>query len=360
MPLTLIDCVDKELWNRFVEESPHGSVFCSTPFLDALAEEYCLVFAAEGDELLAGAVLILRDGQPYPGPYPLTMYQGVLLGATLCWQPPHSRPQRTLEVLEFLLAELERRYERVVFCQHHAFEDLRGFSWFHYHERHCGQFHLELQYTGLLELANVADFEQYLASIRTVRRQEYRRCQAKGFRVRASDDLDLLDRLHEMTFARQGIVREADEVRLLRAISQAALERGFGEFRTCIAPDGTVASATLFLFDQRCAFYWVAANDPAFRKEGCGTYLMIENIRRWQEMGRTTIDFVGINSPQRGEFKTSFNAVPRAYFQASWEKSPTSHPGHWRVDRALRGYPDDHQRAGQQRAPSGPGSRSIF
>ena len=40
MTLTLIECTDKERWDRFTEESPQGSIFCLTRFLDALEEDH--------------------------------------------------------------------------------------------------------------------------------------------------------------------------------------------------------------------------------------------------------------------------------------------------------------------------------
>jgi hypothetical protein len=320
MALTLVECRDKNQWDSFATASPHGSIFCLTPFLDALGEEYRLLVVEERGQLLAGVVLILRDGQPFPGQYPFTLYQGVLFTADVESKQPHSRTQQTLGVLDFLLGEFEKRFDRVDLCLHYRFEDLRSFSWFHYDQPELGRFRIELRYTGLLDLKQVADFDAYLRSIRQLRLREYRRCQKRGFCIQPSDDVELLDRLHAQTFARQGIEREPDEVRLLRSVSRAALDHGFGELLTCVAPDGAVASATLFLFDRNCAYYLVGANDPAYRKTGCATYLMIENLRRWQSKGLTTVDFVGINSPNRGDFKTSFNAIPVGYFLVTWER----------------------------------------
>jgi ribosomal protein S18 acetylase RimI-like enzyme len=320
MSLSLIDCTDQARWDRLVEESPHGNVFCSSAFLAALGEEYRLLLVEEKGEPLAGILVILRDGQPYPGQYPLTIYQGVLLGPALCRQPPHSRAKQTLVVLDFLLAELEKRYDRICVCLHHRFEDLRSFSWFHYHEPERGRFRIELQYSGVLDLASVADFDRYLGSIRNLRLREHRRAQSKGFSVEPSTDLDTLDRLYGLTFERQGVARANLEVHLLRHVARAALSRGFGELLFCRDDRGVVASATLFIYDQRCGYYFVGANDPEYRQSGSGTYLMLENLRRCQAKGLACIDFGGINSPNRGDFKTSFNATPVPYFIATWEK----------------------------------------
>src|SRR5438270_78201 len=100
MALTLVECSDKNQWDSFAAESPHGSIFCLTPFLDALGEEYRLLLVEEGGEPLAGVVLILRNGQPFPGQYPFTLYQGVMLATNLWSQPPYGRTQQTLEVLD--------------------------------------------------------------------------------------------------------------------------------------------------------------------------------------------------------------------------------------------------------------------
>src|SRR5437899_2615457 len=123
MALTLVECSDKDRWDRFADESPHGSVFCLTPFLDALGEDYRLLLVAEREETLAGVVLIFQNGRPYLGQYPLAMYQGVLLSRGLCLRQPHSRSRQTLEVLDFLLAELEKRFDRISLGLHYRFED---------------------------------------------------------------------------------------------------------------------------------------------------------------------------------------------------------------------------------------------
>jgi hypothetical protein len=326
MPLTLTECTDKGRWDQFVTQSPHGSVFCLTPFLDALGEEYQLLFVEENGQTVAGVPLILCDGQPYPAQYPLTMYQGVLLSARLCRQPSHRRARESMEVVDFLLAKLEERFAQVSLCLHYHFEDLRGFSWFHYHEPQRGQFRLGLRYTGILKLEQVADFDSYLRSIRKLRLREYRRAQTCGFTVVSSTDIDTLDRLHAVTLERQGIARSHQEVRLIRSVAQAAFDRGYGELLFCLNDRAVVVSATLFLYDERCSYYLIGANDPEYRQSGSGTYLMLENIRRSRLKGLECIDFVGINSPTRGDFKTSFNAIPVPYFVATWDAGTREEP----------------------------------
>lgn len=327
MHLTLTLCDDKQKWDSFVAFSPQENVFCTTPFLDALGEDYDLLLVQKDGCSQLGAVVLKRDGQPICAPYPFTMYQGILCDGSSRNTPYHRRAKWILGVTEFLLAEMEQRYDRISFCLHYGIEDLRSFQWFHYHEPQHGQFNIELRYTGLLDLSVVPDFDAYLLTVRKVRRYEYRQAQSEGLTIEQSNDLDTLDRLHRLTFERQGIQRSDEGKRLVRAISKAALSTGFGQLLLCRDKQGTVASASLFLYDNNCGYYLFGANNPEYRKTGSGTYLALEHIRRCKEKGLTRVDFVGINSPNRGDFKTSFNALPMSYFVVTWESpSPRIKP----------------------------------
>ena len=320
MTLFLTHCKDKAKWDAFVAASPQGNVFCGTPFLDALGVDYDLLFVEENQQSQLGAVVIKREGRPIQAPYPFTMYQGVLFDGSSVTMPHHKRMKWGLEVVEYMLMEMASIYDRISFCMHYSLDDLRAFQWFHYHDPQLGQFKIDLRYTGLLDLKAVESFEDCLAKMRTVRRQEYRRGLVDGLIIKESSDIGTLNRLHRMTFERQGIERPDEEERLLLAITETALSKGFGRLLVCKDRQGTSVAAMLFLYDARCGYYLFGANHPDFRKSGSGTCLLVENIRRCMEMGLSMVDLVGINSPSRGDYKTSFNAAPFPYYVASWQK----------------------------------------
>lgn len=312
-------CREKGSWDAFVNGSPQGNVFCSTAFLDALPAEYDLVTLLENGEIVLGAVVLRRGAEVLRAPHPMTMYQGLLCARSYGEMPLHRRPRWLLDRVNLLLAWLASRSDRISFCLSHAFDDLRPLQWFHYHEPELGVFDITLRYTGLLSL-DFPDFESYLGRIRGVRRQEYRKAAAGGFTVAASSDLRLLNELHGLTLQRQGLCRDEAEQRLLLSIAAAALEKGFGELLVCRDSEQRPAAATLFLYDQRYGYYLIGANDPGYRKSGAGTFLLLENIRRCHERGLAGVDFVGINSPDRGDFKTSFNAKVVPYHHLDYAK----------------------------------------
>jgi hypothetical protein len=222
-------------------------------------------------------------------------------------------------VTSFLLAELEQRFDRINFCLHPNFTDVRSFNWFHYHEPQAGQFEIAVRYTGILDCTKYLGADDHLKSARSVRRQERNRALAQGFRVHLSDDVNRFAEIYELTFGRQGIELEEETSAQARRIWKTGLSDGFARLWACSPPLGAPVSMALFVYDQRCGYYLFGANDPAFRRTGASTLLLFEAIWRSRaEVGIQCVDFVGLNSPQRGDYKASFDAEPCPYYVASW------------------------------------------
>ena len=106
MSLILTVCKDKKKWDSFVETSPQGNIFCTTPFLDALGEDYDLVLIEENNQLKMGAIILKQNGKPIKAPYSFTMYQGILFDNSIYNMPRHRRVKKVLEITEYLLANL--------------------------------------------------------------------------------------------------------------------------------------------------------------------------------------------------------------------------------------------------------------
>ena len=77
-------------------------------------------------------------------------------------------------------------------------------------------------------------------------------------------------------------------------------------------------AASYFLHDKNNAYNLTLASDPAERKISPGTTLILKQIEFCFKNKINLIDFVGINSPNRGDYKTSFNARPKIYFNIEY------------------------------------------
>jgi hypothetical protein len=322
--LELVKCGSGEAWDRFVEASPQQNVFSTTGYLSALGVPYDAWFLTDSGKTVLGALVIEPLREDFEAPYDYSLYQGIFFAPDR--SQTHSETRHRLGALEQLLARLGDIYSSLSFCLHPAMGDLRAVQWFNYHAPDQGRYAIHLHYTGIIDLEAAASFSDYLAGIRKVRIQECNKANRNGFRVRLSGDLDVFRDLYIKTFDRQGIVLEETKVERAVSIAKAAIENDFGRLFLCSDPDGKPASATVFLFDKASAYYLFGASDPSCRNTGASTFLLIESVRHFYDLGRRKIDMVGINSPNRGDFKTSFNAVPTPYFHITWRR-PAGSPG---------------------------------
>lgn len=306
---------DKPVWDAFVSTSPQRSIFVYSKFLDSLLVNYDLVTCCDKGKIVVGVVVIYADsGSPIDTIFPFAQYQGILL-ADNSSQAAHSQITHEFRIVEYFIAQLTEHYKKYCFCQSWRLRDLRPFQWYNYHEPQNGQFKIELRYTAILEVNRFDDFDDYLSSVRTLRRRELKKA-SPLLALRNSDDGIILDELHARTFARQNIDRTNQESVLVKSILKHAIAGNYGKM-SCAMLDDVPVSASLFLYDDRTAYYLFGANDPGYRDTGSGTFLMMHMIKEAFSKGVHEIDFVGANSPNRGDFKISLNAELRPYFITS-------------------------------------------
>lgn len=312
--------LDDSQWDALVDASPQGSPFNRRDFLDALGTRSMRLGLLEGSKVLAGVAVQLDDeNAPVGPPHTFGYYQGILLGPQLDLLPEHSRSRMELEVMSRLVSGLAARFPDIWLGLHWRLRDLRALQWFNYHDPRQGQFRLALRYTGIIDLSPFTDTDSYLATLGKGRRGDYRKAMKSGIEVRPSDDVDILDHLHRLTFGNQGANRGCLEHQL-KPLARAALHHGFGELLVAWTPTGRPVSASLFVWDQTTSHYLFGASDPDDRNSGAATLVIVENVTRAIRRGMRRVDVVGINSPQRGGFKTSFNAMPVPYFEADWHR----------------------------------------
>lgn len=295
-------------WDAGVELSPQGTVFSRSAFLRSLNAPFKLFTVTNAHQTVA-LVSVVEDSDGNAVRYPYTPYQGILF-----LQPRHALPrQRILDefrITEFVVDRLVERYRSIDMAMCWTFEDLRPFLWFNHHQPAAGQFTAIPRYTGLLDLTRL-DADGCQAAIRSSRRQELKK--AAGYIVREHGDLGDFMRLYESTFARQDITLDNATRKLVESIAGHALAQGYARLSSCSTADG-IAAMSLFLYDSKRAYYMFAANLPALRNSGAATRLMFDNILEAKRRGMKEIDFVGVNSPDRGDYKLSFNPELKLYF----------------------------------------------
>jgi len=304
---------DDSEWDALVATSPQGSVFSNGHYLRALGTPFArYVVRTPHGEVLAGMAVMENSTKPgmHAGPFPFVPYQGILFCERVAAQPCHKRVTMELRLTEYIIQSLIEHYGDFSMSLSPAFDDIRPFLWHNYHEMDARHFTIHNRYTALLNIASF-QLESYLMSIRTVRRQEFNKSVAE---IVETTDVEAFVGLYLKTFERQDIAITQEKQAMLRSIVTSSLTNGYGRLSMAVTVDG-VASMMLFIFDQHCAYYLLGANDYELRKSGASTALMVDNICSMSERGLSLLDFVGVNSPTRGDFKLSFNPKLTAYHE---------------------------------------------
>ncbi|WP_317204578.1 GNAT family N-acetyltransferase [Janthinobacterium sp.] len=314
--LQMSECDDDAAWDGLVAASPQGTVFSSSGFLRSLGCRFRrYLIGAPGRPQALCAAIEDEAGERLLG-HDYTPYLGLLFVAGAA-TPARQRVAEEMRLSQFALEQLTARYRTVAMALSWQYADVRPFLWHNYHESALGQFKATPRYTAVLDLDGI-DAATYPEQTRACRRQELRK--GAAYAVREESDVEAFLAMYALTFARQGIALAPAALALVRRITTAALEQGYGRLSSCSTEQGA-AAMTLFLFDSRRAYYLFAANDPALRNSGAATRLMFENIYDAKRRGLAEFDFVGVNSPQRGDFKLSFNPELKLYFDMRCERA---------------------------------------
>jgi hypothetical protein len=306
------ECQNLEIWDEFVANSLQSNIFCFSKFFTLTYTNFKLYFVKKNGNIILGCILILdKDGKNCTAPF---MYQSILFDRYIGNIPSHRSSKITIDSLEFLLLNLEKYYKQLFFSLHYSIKDIRAFQWFNYHQPEKGIFSIMPKYSAILNINNFNSIDDVLKASRKVRSQEYRKSIKNGFKVSISKNVDILDNLHKLTFSRQGLKRSALEKLLIKNVLKTSIEEGFGRLLICSTDLGEHVSASLFLLDNNRGYYLLGGTNPKFRNYGVGSLIMFEQIKMCLDDGLKEIDFIGINSPMRGDYKTSFNAQSELYF----------------------------------------------
>ncbi len=290
-----------EAWDEFVEQSPQGSPFAASWWLDAAAGpgNWGVAQVLRNGSVVAGWPTVRRDsrhGTVHVGA-PLTPHLGPILSP-----PPHDASSmrrwshmvdQTRELVEKLgsFAHLEAR------C-HPEFSYWTPLSW--------SGFSQTTSYTWRFN--DLTDVEQILAGAHQRVRRWLKKSASKGIEVEPVE-VDVLVELHQRTLSRHDVASHAAPVSVLDRVARAATDRGQAEVLAARDADGNVHAAGLFVYDSRSTWYVAGGSDERFRDAGGATALLWDAIKRSAARG-TAFDFEGSMLPGVEPFFRSFGGEP--------------------------------------------------
>ncbi len=282
-------CVLSELeyeeWDRFVSESPLGSVYSTTKYLETLCSvtggKFRILAARRGDELMGGIGLyeVRSPFGTYVAPRLLLYYNGLVL-RNYATKYPSQKTSRSLETLEAIEQEVSGRgYARVVLRSLGAFTDARLFLDHGWSARPT--------YTYVVPLA---DLDLLWNRLEQNLRRLINRCSQQNVGFTDDDDFNTFYDMHRQTAERKGASLYLPGESFRRYFNRLKAQ-GLCRLYHARLPGGrSIASQLVLLGPNACAHTVSAAAETEFHHLGANAFLRWRVFEALSRMGYTAND----------------------------------------------------------------------
>lgn len=303
---------ENKYWDKLISNSSQGTIFSLNSNLNFYKNKFEVLKYVFFDEKNINAIacvpIILGDENPI-----FNVYNGIIFNQEILEIKNNSRRySKILNYSEKIISLIAKKHKNIHLTLNPKFEDLRAFQWHNYHESLKPKFKIELRHTGILDLENM-NKDQVFYQFRKNRLREI-----KKFSHLVTTDGKVTDliKLYKKTFNRQDINFNENYLINLFDYCNHAINNKFARLNFLKKQNGDFVSATLFVFDDKNAYYLIGASDPELRNDFPSAPAMSEQVFYFYEK-KLNVDFLGVNSPQRGDFKISFSPKIVKYFNVS-------------------------------------------
>lgn len=299
--MNFINNISDSNWDNFVKTSRQNNIFCKSKFLNKLEINYKKVgIVDEKNQLLIGCILFDEKYDFFKIP---TVFNGVILNSKI------NKPYKKVNLTSFFIEEIFKFYDHVYIRSHYDFNDIRAFSWHNYNKNK--RFKITPMYTGVLDLENI----NLKRSINNGRMQSINKATKEGYVSNIENDIEILDYLNEKTFDKQKIKRGEGLKFFSKTIAEDSINNDYGRLIITRNKNSNPVSASLFLFDDNMEYYLVGGTNEEGLEGGASSLNIYNQIEISIKQKSKNIDFVGINSPNRSYFKSSFGCESKVYFE---------------------------------------------
>lgn len=220
--------------------------------------------------------------------------------------------------LQQVIVELSRRHHDFELSLSPEFQDVRPFLW-HNFDQGKDEFIIFPRYTAIKNLENFTYEIDLFNSMNKNRQRVYKKVDSMGLRLIESVDIeDFLD-LYTETFAQQDINIDSKTKDKVQSILEI-ISGGNGMLLGAADSHGKLQSALAIVTSGKTAYSLFIVNSSSGREIGALTWLIFKALIFTKKLEFSFFDFVGSNTLGRGNFKLSFGADLRLYFEVKYRR----------------------------------------
>ena len=281
MELVKLDRSKYNIWDEFVENSPQGSIFSKSWYLDILGVEYSILTVKEKDNIIAGIVLAKNEINTYANPM-LDKYLGVLLqkGSS----NKHKRESLEYKAMELIAKEC-KKFKSFDYYFHPNFDNWIPFYWNGFAQRS--------RYTYRIDNSNSIE-EIYAQFHHGIVKNNIKKGQKSGVIIKEDIPFEDLWHLVNKTFLRQGSKAPFKKEQLKYYVDNLSKKGSFKSFGAyfmdkCVAVAGVA-------YEPKSAYFLLNGIDIESMPRGANTYMIYEAIKYFHTKSRY-FDFEGSMLP---------------------------------------------------------------
>lgn len=261
-----------------------------------------------------GCIIIDRSNLDEDPAYSRQMYHGLVI------PKPEKISMNAFALLineatTFLLEKLTNLYDELVFCQHLETHDTRAFQWFVYDSYPQYSIAHELLHTAIINIGNYSSFDEYFQTLSKTRKSEYRTLKKSSLNLKVNYSVDDFIQIFEHTFVAQDLVLDASYIHEVHTVVSGIIANKSGSLEALYDQNNEIVSAAVFIGDGISSYYLHGASDRNKKQNGNMTFLILNHIRNCFKNGIFNFNLMGVNSPNRGYFKTSFGVDVKQFHE---------------------------------------------
>lgn len=317
----LVKVQNYDQWNDFVESSPQGTIFANSEYLEHVGRKFALFFVLRGEEIKAGLALIVSDDEKAVEIDDLVIYNGILFVDDKKQKHVSATFER-FEITEFVIDELDKKYQKIEMALSPHFIDTRPFLWHNYHSQQVSEkFSLQLRYTSYLNIAELRETNdefncEIYRNLARLRQRRIREAKSVNSATVHEFDPELFIFFYQQLLLSQNIDISTVKLDRIKNLLIFLLQQTYTAYFSVKNDKKEIIYQTLFCFDSKRAYSLFGAGNVENTERYQGTMAFWEAFKYLaREKKINEIDMEGVNSPKRGWFKLSFGGNLLPYFQ---------------------------------------------
>ena len=295
LEIIYLDVNEFPLWNEFVKDSPQGTFFNTTTWLQKLEFVYNrplkILVCKRNQEFVSGITFFENKKLFWRliTPVFLLPFNGPLFSKS-----NDTKPQKLiadqLEYVQLLLEHLKSDYDFVQLNTYHTFDDLRAFTW--------NDFNVEPEHTYLCKLENEKElFANYNQSLR----KKIQKSKEQNLFISESKDIDTFIELYYSSYLRHELNPPVSKT-IIKTLIQKILELPNTRL-FFVKKEEKCLAGRIILKDENTIFDLLAGNND---ESGLASSFLVAEIMKRYAGKFSCFDFLGADHPEIEKFKRAF------------------------------------------------------